>query len=216
VRDLRGACRPIRDQGRQLACVAFAGTASHELTRGDGVELSQAFLHWACKARDGLHPRAGTTLAALESALTAVGQARADFWPYRASQGSEEPGYGPTPEALADAATRILGPGRLIVPTAETIRSIVDSGTAPVVGLRVFRAFCEAGPQTLIDLPPATATRLGEHAVTVVGYDDKGDLEFVIRNSWGLNWGADGYGRLSRGYVDAHALLAWLPGAISA
>ena len=31
---------------------------------------------------------------------------------------------------------------------------------------------------------------LGGHAMTVVGYNDRG---FIIRNSWGNNWGEDGY-----------------------
>jgi C1A family cysteine protease len=32
--------------------------------------------------------------------------------------------------------------------------------------------------------------RLGGHAVAVVGYDKKG---FILRNSWGINWGDNGY-----------------------
>lgn len=35
-----------------------------------------------------------------------------------------------------------------------------------------------------------TDKRKGGHAVTVVGYNKKG---FILRNSWGSNWGDNGY-----------------------
>ena len=37
----------------------------------------------------------------------------------------------------------------------------------------------------------------GGHAVTLVGYDvDEVGPHFIVRNSWGLNWGVGGYGKL--------------------
>jgi len=41
----------------------------------------------------------------------------------------------------------------------------------------------------------------GGHAVTVVGFNDKG---FIFKNSWGEEWGENGYGYLS---FDAHRLM---------
>jgi Papain family cysteine protease len=216
MRDFRAACQPICDQGRLLACVAFAGTASHELLRADGVKLSEAFLHWACKSRDGLQPSAGTTLQTLDEALTIAGQARDDLWPYDPAEEPGTPGYGPSPTVTADAATRLLAPGRVVAPTPAALKSVLDGNVAPVLGLRVFRAFFEARPGILIDLPPGNPRSLGSHAVTVVGYDDSADLEFLIRNSWGTDWGTNGYGRLSRRYLEVHGLLAWLPGTVAA
>lgn len=216
MRDLRAGCRAIRDQGRLLACVAFAGTASHELVRGDGVELSEAYLHWACKSRDGLSPRAGTTLHALQGALTVLGQARADLWPYDAADEPGMLGSGPSAAATADAGQRLLAAGRVLQPTPETLVSGLDRDLAPVLGLRVLRAFFEVKPGTVIDLPAGNPPILGGHAVTVVGYDDSADLEFIIRNSWGTHWGTNGYGRLSRRYVEVHGLIAWLPGMVAA
>ena len=37
----------------------------------------------------------------------------------------------------------------------------------------------------------------GGHAVTIVGYNDKG---FIIKNSWGKNWGMNGYATISYDY----------------
>ena len=38
----------------------------------------------------------------------------------------------------------------------------------------------------------------GGHAIALVGYDSKG---FIIRNSWGTNWGKDGYAHASNSYA---------------
>ena len=43
------------------------------------------------------------------------------------------------------------------------------------------------------------------HAVTVVGYENKtgaiADTVFIFKNSWGVKWGAGGYGHITYGYL---------------
>lgn len=46
----------------------------------------------------------------------------------------------------------------------------------------------------------ATSVRNGGHAVCLVGYNSKG---FIIRNSWGTDWGDKGFGYASDEYVRA-------------
>jgi C1A family cysteine protease len=50
-------------------------------------------------------------------------------------------------------------------------------------------------------VPGAGEATRGGHAVTVVGYDERTDREFIIRNSWGIGWGDGGYGYLPYGYL---------------
>jgi C1A family cysteine protease len=57
-----------------------------------------------------------------------------------------------------------------------------------------------------IPLPGKGDSLLGGHAVLAVGYDDQRQIgdepgALLIRNSWGRDWGAAGYGWLPYAYV---------------
>jgi len=49
-------------------------------------------------------------------------------------------------------------------------------------------------------MPKPTEQALGGHAVLAVGYDD-GKKRFIVRNSWGAEWGAAGYFTLPYPYL---------------
>ena len=62
----------------------------------------------------------------------------------------------------------------------------------------------------MVDAPPGQKTP-GNHAVLAVGAHDSPD-SLIIKNSWGTDWGEEGYGYLTRGYYDNYALRAHLLG----
>ncbi len=43
---------------------------------------------------------------------------------------------------------------------------------------------------------------VGMHAVTIVGYDDKGGY-FIVKNSWGKNWGEEGFFRIAYSEINS-------------
>lgn len=211
--DLRAQIGPAKDQGRRGTCVAFAATAGHELVRGDGEELCVEFLHWAAKQRDALPIGAeGTTLAAAAAALGEVGQPPEHLWPYDDGRDPLGPGYAPPPAAsVAAAARRLLG-GTVLAVAAGAVRVALDAGRAVLLGVRLFDAWFLPGPEGVIAMPSAGSRPYGGHAVLLVGYQDgegEGGGLFLVRNSWGTDWGEQGHGRLPYAYVDAHGLAAW-------
>jgi C1A family cysteine protease len=64
----------------------------------------------------------------------------------------------------------------------------------------------------IIMMPSPWESDIGGHAMVIVGYDDSMKLgggqygAFIIRNSWGTEWGNEGYGYLPYGYILANDL----------
>jgi len=52
----------------------------------------------------------------------------------------------------------------------------------------------------VVNLPTVDERPIGGHAVLAVGYDD-GSQRFMVRNSWGAEWGQGGYFSIPYAYV---------------
>jgi C1A family cysteine protease len=52
-----------------------------------------------------------------------------------------------------------------------------------------------------LDLPKPEEKSVGGHAVMAVGYDDSTE-RFLIRNSWGADWGLQGYFTMPYVYLE--------------
>jgi C1A family cysteine protease len=70
------------------------------------------------------------------------------------------------------------------------------------LGFSVYAAFESAAvAQTgKLNLPAPTEALLGGHAVLAVGYDDPSQ-RFIVRNSWGPDWGQAGYFTMPYAYL---------------
>jgi len=63
-----------------------------------------------------------------------------------------------------------------------------------VFGFAVYESFEteEVAKTGVMTMPTEKDNILGGHAVMAVGYDNDREV-FIIRNSWGVNWGDQGY-----------------------
>lgn len=205
--DLRGQTLTVKDQGRRGTCVACAATAAHELIRAEGIELSSEFLHWASKRRDGLPPQSeGTTLSAAKDALSQDGQPPDATWPYDDTRDQWAASYQPPAGATVEAKNRRLTGGEALAPATATVRMALDRGRPVVLGVRLHATWFAVGPDGRIAMPAAGNRDFGGHAVLVVGYRG---VEFVVQNSWGSDWGEDGFAYLPGDYVDSFGVAAW-------
>lgn len=61
----------------------------------------------------------------------------------------------------------------------------------------------------MIEMPGSGGGSVGSHAVVMVGYDDNSGL-FTFQNSWGAQWGDQGYGYLNYDFFDRYFSEAWV------
>ena len=84
----------------------------------------------------------------------------------------------------------VVDTGRL-----DQVKGELASGHPVVIGMRTNRAFLQLrGKRVWRAGHPDEGD--GHHAVTVVGYSERGRY-FLVMNSWGRGWGERGFGRIS-------------------
>jgi hypothetical protein len=92
-----------------------------------------------------------------------------------------------------DKMSNIAGWGyvtQLTVNEAAVIAALQDG---PLVGyMEVYSDFYDYKGEIYAPIP--SATPVGEHGIVIVGYNDDGvDRYWICKNSWGTNWGDNGY-----------------------
>jgi C1A family cysteine protease len=78
--------------------------------------------------------------------------------------------------------------------TIDQMRTCLAEGFPFIFGFTVYESFesQEVARTGVVSMPKRNECALGGHAVLAVGYDD-GKQTFIIRNSWGEDWGQKGY-----------------------
>ena len=204
--DLRNCLMPVRDQGDEGTCVAFAcaGMKEHQEIKDVGQRefLSPRYLyHWA-KQSDPYPGQEGTTIRSAMAVLHTQGICTEDKWPYI-------PGRPGTAKAGADQEAetfRIESYARLTT-TLDIEKTVVTVGPI-VMGLDIHPEFMTTGEDGRIPKPPRRYKTLGCHAVLLCGYDRNEEI-FILRNSWGECWGQQGYGYATYYHINRCLVDAW-------
>ena len=114
----------------------------------------------------------------------------------------------PTPECYAEA-TKHISTTYNAIPDGDLhgLKSCLASGYPFIFGFMVYESFetQEVGRTGRMPMPAPNEPNLGGHAVMGVGYDD--DTQCVIvRNSWGTQWGDEGYFHMPYAYISNPSL----------
>ncbi|MBN2473740.1 MAG: hypothetical protein JXB62_03985 [Pirellulales bacterium] len=207
---MRDGCSLIEDQEQIGACTAHAGVGLIEYFQRRAferhVDASRLFLYKV--TRNLLHwtGDTGAYLRTTMKAMVAFGVPPEEYWEYDTSRYDEEPGaflYSFAREYQSIQYARLDPRGTGGEETLRTVKSYLAAGFPSMFGFPVYSSLSDDP-----DIPfPSEGDRLrGGHAVMAVGYDDdhrigadKGAL--LIRNSWGTDWGDEGYGWLPHAYV---------------
>ena len=200
--DLRDGMPPVRDQGNRGTCVAHAAVAVREFlvgNRGDP-DLSEQFVYWACKQRDGNPESGGTYIKFAMDVLKTLGVCTESVWPYSRYPVANNEGQGPPPaDAVAHARSfQVTTVQELNGRCVDTLKRMLAKGQPIAFDVPVFRYlerpyFYRVGDFRLC-LPGEPIA--GGHAMCMVGYIDDTDVPgggiFLAENSWGPGFGANG------------------------
>ncbi len=193
--DYTSKMTPVKNQGREGACVGFAGIGikeyqekiDYKLTNDNYIDLSERFLYEESKKISG--HREGTTLVACAKVLAKHGVCEDKFWKY-ISKKKQQPLTGAYHNALK---FKIELKWTRITNEKELKASLIKFGPV-IIGVRVKKNWYR---EVNGHIPNSSFFDkvLGGHAIALVGYNDK-TKEYKFKNSWGANWGDNGYGYL--------------------
>lgn len=216
---VRDAQSLVKNQSDRPTCVSFAATALHEhehdvikasKTKAE-IDLSEEFLHYHCKKRDGLGAtRRGTTVCAAAASLAAEGQCSEDHCLYQASLKTSGL-LTPTSAALIDGRARICHNLKPLAVGSDSILRCLRADR-PMIGVLDWYSNAYFAPGGVIELPRVTDRLLGRHAVLIVEWDDgwrPGNPCIGFKNSWGPKWGDKGFGRFGVDYFETYGRELW-------
>jgi len=206
--DLRRKCSPIENQGSLGSCTANALVGALEFLEikhgAKFVDLSRLFVYYNERVIEGtVKQDSGAYIRDGVKSLAKLGVCPEDEWPYRISDFTKKPNA----KCYQDAARhRITSYHRIV--TLDEMRSCLAGGFLFVFGFTVYNSFeSQAVAKSGVVNMPGPSEKVIGHAVVGAGYDDT-QKRFWVRNSWGTDWGQDGYFTMPYEYLDSKSNLA--------
>jgi len=199
LKDLRPLFGEARNQGPRPTCLAFAASDAHAALLSCWTPLSCEFAFYHAQRRGGRPPCRGALLSAMLEALRKDGQPEEAGWPYLTATPSDAASWMP-PDDVGPLFGRA---GETRTPSLDKIVQDLDANHPAILLLMLSHAFYSPSAEAVIhptaDEGPDPARR---HAVVAAAHGTvDGERAVLVRNSWGLKWGAAGYAWLTETFL---------------
>jgi C1A family cysteine protease len=202
--DMTSLCPPIYDQMTLGSCTANAtGGLAHFLMKKFNLRAyvpSRLFIYWNSRALIGeTELDDGATLRDSMKVVTAQGLPPESIWWYNPAKFAVKPSQKVYQSALNE---RIAAYYRLESTDVEQLRKCLFQGYPFVFGFSVYPSMLtdEVARYGRVPMPSNNEAPVGGHAVMAVGYNHD-ERYFIVRNSWGKEWGVDGYFTMPYDYL---------------
>jgi len=193
----------IYDQGHLGSCTANAiGAAYHFDQIRQGVKdfiPSRLFIYYNERAMEGsVGQDAGAYIRDGIKSLNKLGVCDEKAWPYNESRFTHKPSKQCYEAALCNTAKEYAR----VPQTLEAMKGCLNEGFPFAFGFVVMSSFQlpDVAATGRMHMPGPYDFVMGGHAVQACGYDD-GKEVFIVRNSWGLGWGDNGYFYMPYAYI---------------
>lgn len=211
---------PVDDQGPNNSCTAHAGTALVEYfenrVSGNFEKKSKMFLYKVTRNLMDFEGDTGAFVRSTMKALVLFGVPPEKYWPYTNDKIREEPtqfcyAFGQNYQAIQ--YYRLDKQDLKTDAVLQQIKINLVKQLPVMFGFTVYNNIAASKPTGMIAFPGKKNRLLGGHAVVAIGFDDKKSIEIEgetgktvgalkIRNSWGEDWGENGYGWLPYKYLE--------------
>jgi C1A family cysteine protease len=193
--DLRSKCPPIYNQGQLGSCTGNGIAAAIEF---DQMKLgkekfvpSRLFIYYNERVMEGtVNQDAGAQIRDGIKSVATLGAPPESLWPYDIGKFADQPSVA----AYAAAKNDLVASYARVAQILQQMQGCLAGGFPFVLGFTVYESF-ESGDVAktgIVPIPAPGEKVAGGHCVVAVGYSDH-DRRFIIRNSWGTEWGLDGY-----------------------
>ncbi|CAF0943667.1 unnamed protein product [Adineta steineri] len=196
--DLRSDMTPVEDQSQIGSCVANSLAGAYEyLTKkanGRNTDVSRLFIYYNARVKDessGKVTDSGCTMTSAIEALEEYGTCLESLWPYDISEVNSRPNSQSYHEASHHKITEALK----VNINLHEMKSCLAQGFPFAFGLKLYSSFDQAAKTGVVPMPNTGdngRSSHGSHALLAIGYSDQSNA-FIVRNSWGENWGDQGY-----------------------
>jgi C1A family cysteine protease len=203
----------VYDQGELGSCTgnAIAGAVQFErikqnLSNAQTLLPSRLFIYYNERVIEGTVSQ--DSGAAIRDGVKSVAtqgvcfESGPDSWPYEISKFTAKP-----PQGCYDAAlkNKIVQYSR-VVQILNQMKGCLAHGYPFVFGFTVYESFesSQVAKTGVVPMPGPQEHAIGGHATLAMGYDDT-EHRFIVRNSWGPDWGMKGHFTIPYAYLtDSH------------
>ena len=208
--DLRKLCSSIENQGLLGSCTANALTGNLEfldnMTDAKYKDVSRLFIYYNERAIEGtVDSDSGASLRDGIKTLKRFGTCWEDTWPYIIKYFDKKP-----PKQCYIEAKRHRIKSYHRINTLPEMLACLAEGYPFVFGFTVYENFesPKVAKTGIVDMPKKNEKVIGGHAVMAIGFAQK-SKRFLVRNSWGKEWGARGYFTMPYKYLETLAADFW-------
>jgi C1A family cysteine protease len=198
--DLRSKMPPVYDQGHLGSCTANAIAAAYEFDEKEPKFVpSRLFIYYnERKIENDINQDVGGSLKDGIASVNTTGVCPEDSWPYDITKFTIQP-----PDICYEIAKKHVSiEYKRVEQNLDQITQCLLNGLPIVFGFEVFPEMesQEVAKTGILPMPTDGEKNLGGHAVVIVSCDHS-TKQFMIRNSWGSDWGIGGYFYMPFDYV---------------
>lgn len=208
--DLREWDSLIENQDQLGSCVGHAVTSGYELITKKKypekfVELSRLFVYYNARFLEDTQTKdVGVSLKDALKSVNHIGVCEEKYWPYKLDMFDDKPSI----PAYRDAITRTITEYHKLNTLDDVLDSINDNKPV-VIGACVFTSFMYLdNVHHIVPMPKPHEKNEGGHAMLIVGYDIPNKM-FLIKNSFGQEWGMNGYAWMPFEYAEQQVFEFW-------